>query len=746
MAVKYDVAKKLVQVSSVSPEHRSLARLASQTRTGLRALRFLGPSWAVYRAWYAAQLRCGMLERKLPCQKWADQPLGKFLSDSRNANPQIYADLRRNHSPQFFFNAGDLPAYRPRLAAWDAEIDFPWAEARQLKQGIHRIFGHDVCLDDPADWHRHPLTGTRFPADRHWSRIDDFALGDIKYMWEPARFGSAFLLVRAYWRTGDETWPELFWRLVESWREANPPQCGAHWKCGQEVALRVMAWCFGLYGMIESAASTPDRVARLAQMIAISGERIAGNIGYGVSQKNNHGISEATGLWTIGRLFPEFRESRWWEKLSASLLERQARELIYDDGAFSQHSFNYQRVALHDLAWAMRLGDTTGRPLSEEFRERVGRCAELLFQVQDETTGKAPCYGQNDGALVLPLTNCDHDDYRPVLQTCSYLSCRRRRYSSGPWDEDLLWLCGPGALSASVTRSEPTSLRADAGGYYTLRGRHAFALVRAATFRHRPSQADQLHVDLWWRGHNIACDPGTFSYNSRPPWDNALSKTAYHNTVTVDGRDQMDRAGRFLWLPWAQARPLHWRSAGALGYWEGEHEGYLRLSDPVRHRRGIVRCGDDHWFVIDDLEGRDLHEHQLHWLLDDFPHRVTDPEGSVTMETGAGQFHLSVGTEEATSQFSLVRADADSPRGWRAPTYGHLRPALSLAWRARAARLRFWTLFSPEPARWTFDSREVRADFSTSTVRFVRRSRELGSPLLQRIVVEGAALSELVIS
>jgi len=27
-----------------------------------------------------------------------------------------------------------------------------------------------------------------------------------------------------------------------------------------------------------------------------------------------------------------------------------------------------------------------------------------------------------------------------------------------------------------------------------------------------------------------------------------------HNSLTVDGQDPMQRAGRFLWLRWAQAR------------------------------------------------------------------------------------------------------------------------------------------------------------------------------------------------
>ncbi len=124
--------------------------------------------------------------------------------------------------------------------------------------------------------------------------------------------------MRAYWRTGEERYAELFWQLIEDWRAQNPPQQGPHWKCGQETSLRVMAWCFGLYGFLDSQSTTAARVAMLAQMIALSGQRIAANLDYALSQRNNHGISEGMGLWTIGTLFPEFRSCSTMAQARAS--------------------------------------------------------------------------------------------------------------------------------------------------------------------------------------------------------------------------------------------------------------------------------------------------------------------------------------------------------------------------------------------------------------------------------------------
>ncbi len=100
-----------------------------------------------------------------------------------------------------------------------------------------------------------------------------------------------------------------------------------------------------------------------------------------------------------------------------------------------------------------------------------------------------------------------------------------------------------------------------------------------------PSHADQLHVDLWWRSLNVAQDAGTYLYNADPPWDNNLTTAQVHNTVTVNGRDQFTRAGRFLYLDWFNAyrRGILEADPAILQRTRGRHWGYWRMG--VRHAR-----------------------------------------------------------------------------------------------------------------------------------------------------------------
>jgi hypothetical protein len=725
-----------------------MSTVLDRTRLAGQLLRTQGPGWLAFRVRYALERRAGLLRRRLPATSWDAQPLRSFLRDADLARPEAYLAYRRGGAPAFFTPA-DGPAARALLAGWDEGRDGPVERVEELRRGVLRYFEHTpAAVGSPPDWHVSPFTGGRVPADRHWSRIGDFGHGDIKVLWEPGRFGFVYTLVRAARRTGDGRCAELFWEWVESWCAHNPPQLGPHWKCGQEASLRVMAWCFGLYGFLDAPATTPGRVAALAQMIAVTGRRIEATLGYALSQRNNHAISEGTGLWTIGLLFPELRAAPRWRALGRRVLEAMGRELIYDDGAFAQHSVNYHRLMLHDYLWSFRLGDRLGHPLSDGLRERVGRAGDFLYQIQDAETGHVPHYGQNDGALILPLNNCDYWDFRPVIQATRYLATGSRPFGDGPWDEDLFWLFGPDAVGAPVSSPPRTDLRAEVGGYYTLRAASGFAFLRCATFRHRPGQADMLHLDLWWRGQNVALDAGTYSYNAPAPWDKALAHTAPHNTVTVDGLSQMDAPGPFLWLPWLRAR-VHARVAsagGLLAYWEGGHDGYARLPRPAVHRRAVVRLGEEHWLVLDDLRSRGPHRYRLHWLMPDWPHAGDprdDGNGSVlTLQTPCGPYAVRLGVLHGQGRCSSVRAEPDGTRGWWSPYYLHREPALSLDLTQDAPSTRFWTLLGPPGCVSTATGSGLRVEHPSW-----RADLELGAaadePIVTRIVLSGSVNDRL---
>jgi len=482
------------------------------------------------------------------------------------------------------------------------------SKADRICKGEFCLYSHLwVEFGDKPDWHRNPLSGETSPSDVHWTAMGDFGFGDIKNIWEPSRFSWAFDLCRAYAATQDERYRERFRRLLADWMEKNPPNTGVNWRCGQEASIRLFACLFARQVFADEGI---DRM--VDQLAEVTAERVVANIGYALSQKNNHGTSEAALLLTVGLLYDEVELAERGTKL----LQELSDELIYEDGGTSQHSFNYARVMLDTLTWCSALLDSNSQQVPQAIRSALSRCAEHLYLCQDEESGWLSNFGSNDGALLFPLTDCHYRDYRPSIQAAWVLAEGKRIYGSGAWDDMAYWLLRGHLDEADFSPMERKSFNAPVSGIHVLRASGGdFCLIRCGGFRHRPAHADQLHVDIWQGGENVAWDPGSFSYNEPAPFDSGFKNTRFHNTVEVDGLDQMDKAGRFLWLPWCKGNSHGIRREGELEIWEGEHDGYRRLVSPVEHRRAVIRHGAS-FLVLDGVtdRGGGVHDFTLRWM------------------------------------------------------------------------------------------------------------------------------------
>ena len=662
----------------------------------LRALSSLykrfGLRWLLFRFTYALRMRLGILRLQFPVYEWDERPLKFWLRPEVPSEPESYLAWRNQHAPKFFFDRipplPDAPSWNPQLAADEAE---------KILVGELRYFERaPYPIGFPPDWFLDPRTGIRVDARRHWSQIPDYGAYDIKFIWEASRFNQVYALMRAYAFKKDERYPEAFWTLVEDWARMNPPQRGPNWKCGQETSLRLLAWTFGLFAFRDAESTTAARTARLTQLIAAQADRVHRNLDFAASTRGNHAMSESFGIWLAGTLFPELKRAETYRALGRAVLEREAATHIFPDGAYSMYSLNYHRFILHVYFLAMRLGELNGDRFSDALYQSISRSLDFFYQLIEPASGEMPVFGSNDGALVCPLDSCDFTDYRPTLQMGWYLLHGKRLFDSGAWDESLFWLWGQSShvVTTSVVQERlKSSLHGQDnfpdGGVHILRGESSAAFIRCADYRERPSHADQLHVDLWMRGQNVAVDAGTFLYNGGGLWQNGLARTSVHNTVTVDGADQMLRFSRFTWGEWSRGRVLKQTERE----WQGEHDGYARFG--VKHVRSVISLEADRWLIVDRLRGDRPHRFSLQWLLNDLPYSVT-PETSEIRLKSQPEIYTRMGLLAGDAQFSLVRGDENSTRGWRSRYYGQKEPALSLMLETERTDAVFWTFFGFE--------------------------------------------------
>lgn len=536
-----------------------------------------------------------------------------------------------------------------------------------------------------------PLILTAYESDRYWTEVHVPETVDVKDLWEPARFGFASELARAYIFSGNIQYLAVFRALVERFALENPPFRGVQAQSAQEMALRLIQISFAASVFAGEVPGFPDSIfERMLERFArevISA--VLARRDYAIAQNNNHWLSETAGLMTAAVIFPSLPESERAFRVGWRDFQTALKRQLLPDGEYVQYSANYHRLALQLTVWVNFLIQQRGVMWDGALILRLRRTVRKLSDQVDEATGAANNVGHNDGANLFAF-GAPYADYRPTVQAAARIFLGEPVYAPGPWDELSEWL-NARPLSESVLAKgnifsylDRTSLR--------LEGWHGWASLRASAYKaDRPAHSDQLHVSIWREGQALVLDAGTFRYNGASEFENRLKYAALHNGVVIDGREPLTDAGKFLWLDWASARILEngtavvsaevlaFRRFGAKAVRRLSRTDFgWRVADDLDFTPGALRIAQLNWLVPDGeldilLDGRNILIQRAGYKI-----RLT-VEGSAVIAAGLvvirnGQIIRTLGNP--------ARIEPERVRwmGVISPTYAEIHPAISFVY------------------------------------------------------------------
>lgn len=448
----------------------------------------------------------------------------------------------------------------------------------------------ELDYGDPINWHFNPLTKKQVDSSLKWYQIPDFDpdRGDIKVIWEASRFTHLFYFVRAYMITKRRKYFEAFSNQLKVWLQGNHYSYGANYKCGQEATLRMINVLIAYSVFKEYGLTTTKDKENVRQLVENSYKKVLSNFFYAHKCiKNNHTLSEITGI-IIGAW--ACRDRRKLKK-GYALLDKEIQNQFLPDGGYIQFSFNYQRFALQLMEFVINISSQTNIQISKRSKTLIKKSAHLIYQMQDEA-GDVPNYGSNDGALIFPVTSCGYRDFRPVVNTIFALTSGVRVFENGDYDEELIWFGNKDKESIPIITMERSSFSFNESGFYSLRHNSGFLMTVLQNFKNRPGHMDQNHIDLWHKGINVFCDSGTYSYANDIGMQ--MSLTSAHNTVKIQGKDQMNKHGPFLIYDWTCRGTVEHDKASFLGKMISKN-GY-------EHTRAIKKSGQG-YLITDVLIG-----------------------------------------------------------------------------------------------------------------------------------------------
>jgi heparinase II/III-like protein len=579
------------------------------------------------------------------------------------------------------------------------------AAADRIAAGKLDVFAlRNIDLNSPPCWNRDPKTGVEAPLT--FGKLLDYRdpqrVGDIKYLWELNRHLHLVTLAQAYALSGDVRYFNVIRRHLESWFAACPYRMGPNWSSALEAAIRLINWAvtWQLLGAVRSPLFEDAEGARLRQRWLQSIYQHAQFVrGYFSlhSSANNHLIGEAAGLFVAALTWPHWPNMRAWLRTAKEILERETLLQNAPDGVNREQAASYQQFVLDLLLLALLAGKANGQSFSAAYESRIEAMLEYLASIMD-AAGNVPMFGDADDGMVIRLAEGgDFSPYRSLLAAGAILFRRGDfKFKAGALDDKTRWLLGEQAdalfrgQSAVQTRL-PLRQAFPKGGYYILgcdfETENEIRLVADAGPLGYQSIAAHGHADalaftLSVGGLEFLIDPGTYAYHTQGPWRQYFRGTAAHNTLRVDGRDQSQSGGNFMWLKKARTGCSLWSSTPERDWFEGWHDGYLRLPDPVMHRRRIVLDKAARRVVIEDtLRMAGEHDIELFFHCSERCRVDPLPDGYTLNQEGRALSLRLPQTEAASSQ---IFCGSIAPiLGWVSRRFDDKLPAPTVAWRAR---------------------------------------------------------------
>jgi len=505
-----------------------------------------------------------------------------------------------------------------------------------LEDGF-RLLGQERSPAQRTQWDLDPESGREWPSEYCF----DIDLQDMdpKPVWELNRLQHLPILA-----LGDVGAVETCRSDMLSWIATHPPWTGIGWAVGIEVACRAVSLALAASAL--EGQLSGRQVRTLRDSLTAHGWWLQRYPSL-YSSANNHRIAELGALTVLGAITDLCGAADWYRE-GVDGLKREMGRQILADGVGAEQSPSYQAFTMEWYLLARAVAD-----LGPEVDAHLGRGAAYLSSLVD-SEGNHPHIGDHDGGRVL-MVSFEEPRYVCSIAGAAASALGRPELAPTCWRPDLRtqWL-GLAPVSGTYRHHSRTF---PVGGLTVLADHDWLAwmdhgplgFVDLAAHGHADALSIWLHVD----GIPILVDAGTYAYNSSSESRRWFRGTAAHNTATVDGGNQSEPLGSFLWGRRASARVIEahhgsggWVRADTDAWGDVIHERKMSLSAQVLH-------------VLDRFEGSGTRiiRLALHFAAD-LDVEACDGGGFDVRRGATRLVHLSAGG-------ALVRSR-------RAPSYGVL--------------------------------------------------------------------------
>jgi hypothetical protein len=280
-------------------------------------------------------------------------------------------------------------------------------------------------------------------------------------------------------------------------------------------------------------------------------------------------VGELVGLLAAGAFFPEAAGARAHAQFARERLLEEAERQNLADGVNREQAIYYHHYTCEYLLTTIALFGRLGWEAPPFLRERARLMVAFVDSMVDDRGQAFEIGDGDDGSVTGLLGGTGIGVYESILWSGHLLFgdagfgshaaaiARSRGGAPAPDPKSRFWFPGTAPTLALEPASRVRRRVFPEGGYFVSEDDGFTLCFKASPFGY-PSIAahahcDQLSVGLKRGTSTVLTDAGTYVYHTEDRWRRFFRGTTAHNTVGVDGRDQAEYAGPFLWSTHAEA-------------------------------------------------------------------------------------------------------------------------------------------------------------------------------------------------
>ncbi|MFC3343510.1 heparinase II/III family protein [Paenibacillus abyssi] len=338
---------------------------------------------------------------------------------------------------------------------------------------------------------------------------------DAEYGFQIPRFYFVNPLMAEYLATSDRVYSDhlvmMMMDFIYDTESYGGEQGAGSYPRTLDSAIRAYNWINAYQVLRESPSLTPSSNVAILKTLWKTAQFLENRF----TDNSNWGAIESKGFYHIAAYFPEFAQSKRWEKLLGQRLEHLFSSIYLKDGAYTESSTTYAAIAIQEFLNIKRFGTLNNKRFSEDYDKQLRRAGKYVMDISFPN-GRDPMLG--DGA---------YNDHKPLVLEIG-------RQTNDPY----LIYAGSGGEEGAVPPYTSTLYPVHNSGVLRTGWNENDLYLHINTAAGAHQHPDKLSVIVYGYGRPLIVDPGAYTY-SEDDISNWLRKTTKaHNTIEINGKAQ----------------------------------------------------------------------------------------------------------------------------------------------------------------------------------------------------------------